>query len=399
MKSAHSKRPVLTKSPPYLWQQLGWPRCHYDMQVLAAPLVQARQQLGIVAGKVQAIGLGQASLQQVTNDIWVEEAIATAAIEGQKLDADQVRSSVMRKLGLADTGSSPRHIDGLIEVMFDASHHVDIPLDADRLCRWQSALFPGGTSGIQRIEVGKFRRFADPMQIVSGKIGKEVIHYRAPDSVNVAAEMAIFLEWFNAPAEQTHYVDSIIRAAIAHLWFETIHPFEDGNGRIGRAIIDLALAQDAQLQIAGLGRLTSMSRALQENRRAYYDALNHAQTGDLNITPWISWFLTQFTTACQKTEQHISQAICKAQFWAAHIHNDFNPRQRKSLQKLLDAGDGGFQGGLTADKHSKINSTSKATATRDLTELLQKGALISFGVGKATKYYVNVMGWNHIRLE
>ena len=382
------------QTPHYLWQHPDWTRLYYDMSALIVPLADVRQSLGVLIGKAQAISLIQTNLEDVSNSIWIEEAIATAAIEGQQLDAEQVRSSVMRKLGLADSGTSARHIDGLIEVMFDATQQAHLALTADRLCRWQSALFPGGTSGIQRIEVGKFRTFSEPMQIISGRIGKEIVHYCAPDSNKVAQEMATFLAWFNAPAEQTQQNDSIIRAAIAHLWFETIHPFEDGNGRIGRAIIDLALAQDKQLRAFGMARLASMSRSLQENRRAYYDALNRAQTGDQDITAWISWFLAQFSNACQKTEQHIGNALQKAQFWSKHRDSDFNLRQRKTLQKLLDAGDNGFLGGMTAEKHSKITGASKATATRDLTELLAKGALISHGVGKATKYYVHVDGWN-----
>ncbi|MBI3284813.1 MAG: Fic family protein [Burkholderiales bacterium] len=382
------------QTPLYIWQNAAWPRCRYDLQLLATPLAEARQQLGVLAGQAQAIGLARSDLQTLRQDILVQEALATAAIEGQQLDAAQVRSSVMRKLGFSDSGSSARHVDGLIEVMFDATQNVNVTLDADRLCRWQSALFPGGTSGIQRIQVGQFRSFNEPMQIVSGTPGKEVVHYRAPDSAVVAAEMDVFLAWFNAPAEQTYHVDGLVRAAIAHLWFETIHPFEDGNGRIGRAIIDMALAQDQQAHQLGVAGLISMSRSLQQHRKEYYDALHQAQTGDLDITPWVSWFLKLFASACQLTQSHISQAILKAQFWAAHVHSNFNQRQRKTLQKLLDAGDGGFLGGMTADKHSKITGASKATATRDLADLLQKGALLSRGVGKAIKYYVNVEGWN-----
>lgn len=356
------------------------------MQALAIPLAQARQQQGIVIGKAQAVGLKNGNLLQVINDIWVREVVATAAIEGQKLDIDMVRSSVMRKLGLADAGAASRDVDGLVDVMHDASRNHAVPLDVDRLCRWQSALFPGGTSGIRRIEVGKFRTFPEPMQIISGRIGKETVHYRAPDSAQVPREMALLLDWFNRPAR----IDGIVRAAIAHLWFETIHPFEDGNGRIGRAIIDMAIAQDADQET----RLYSMARQMQENRAAYYDELNNAQKGDLDITQWITWFVTQFSAACEQSGRHIDQALEKARFWSAHAATQFNARQRKTLQKLLDAGDGGFLGGLTAEKHGKITGASKASATRDLTDLLQKGALVSRGVGKATKYYVNVPGWH-----
>ncbi|WP_295748619.1 Fic family protein [Undibacterium sp.] len=389
MKSAHT--------PLYIWQHAAWPRCHYDMQLLAAPLAEARQQLAVLAGKAQAIGLARNDLQFLRQDLLVQDAIATAAIEGQQLDVAQVRSSVMRKLGFNDAGSSARDIDGLIEVMFDASSNLDAALDADRVCRWQSALFPGGTSGIQRIQVGQFRSFTEPMQIISGRAGQEVVHYCAPESSRIATDMAVFLAWFNAPAEQTYHVDGIIRAAIAHLWFETIHPFEDGNGRIGRAIIDRALAQDLPTQQLGVAGLISMSGRLQQQRKAYYEALHQAQTGDLDITAWVCWFLELFAAACQHTQQAISQAMMKAQFWSEHLNSNssnFNLRQRKTLQKLLDAGDGGFLGGMTAEKHSKITGASKATATRDLTELLQNGALISRGIGKATKYFINVNGWN-----
>lgn len=376
----------------YIWQLPSWPAWEYDVQALAAPLALARQQLGRTIGKAQAIGLVHVGLPDLAQTIWIEDALATAAIEGQKLDAEQVRSSVMRQLGLATTVHSSREVDGLVEVLFDATTNAQAPLDIERLCRWQSALFPGGTSGIQKIEVGSLRSFSEPMQIVSGKVGKEVVHYQAPPSREVAREMATMLAWFNTDQE----IDSLIRAAITHLWFETIHPFEDGNGRLGRALIDMVLAQDPQCQVSGLARLTCMSRALLDNRHDYYSALQTAQTGPMNITPWITWFLGQFALACQHTEQHIALALQKAQFWARHAQQSFNPRQRKTLQKLLDAGDAGFLGGLTAEKHSKITGASKATATRDLTDLLQKGALIVQGVGKATKYAINVEGWNQL---
>lgn len=374
-------------APIYVWQCSTWPSWKYDSHALASTLAQARLQQGIVLGKAQALGMTGEAFALAVNEIWVQEVIATAAIEGQKLDFDQVRSSVMRMLGIADTGSSALDVDGLVEVMQDALQNFAVPLDADRLCRWQSALFPGGTSGIKRIQVGQYRTFADAMQIVSGRPGREVVHYRAPDAENVTAEMARFLEWFNGPGTD----DGIVRAAIAHLWFETIHPFEDGNGRIGRAVMDMTIAQDANSPI----RLYSMSRQLQENRTAYYDALNAAQKGDGDVTSWVEWFATQFAAACIRSERLIDQALEKARYWSAHAGDQFNDRQRKALKRLLDAGDGGFLGGLTADKYCKITGASKATATRDLADLLQKNALFLLGIGKATKYYVNVPGWTH----
>ncbi len=371
----------------YVWQSPGWPAWRFDAPTLSTPLAQARLHQGRVIGKADAIGLSGEAMAQVVNDIWIGEVMATAAIEGQKLDAEQVRSSVMRMLGVGGSGHVSRHVDGLVEVMHDATSHFDVPLDSDRLCRWQSALFPGGTSGIRRIDVGKFRTHAEAMQIVSGRPGREVVHFRAPDSANVATEMARFITWFNQPDA----MDGIVRAGIAHLWFETIHPFEDGNGRVGRAIMDMAIAQDSQSPT----RLYSMSRQMEENRSAYYDALNHAQRGNLDVTDWLLWFVNQFSAACTKSERLIDRALEKARFWATHAAQPFNERQRKTVQKLLDAGDGGFLGGLTAEKYCKITGASKATATRDLNDLVAREALLVRGIGKATKYYVNVPGWRH----
>ena len=370
-----------------MWQLLTWPAWKYDAQALGAALALARLKQGQVLGKAQALGLSSAAFAPVINEIWVQEVVATAAIEGQKLDFEQVRSSVKRMLGMADSGMSSRHVDGLVEVMQDSVQQYSLVLDENRLCRWQSALFPGGTSGIQRIEVGKFRTFSEAMQIISARPGREQVHYRAPDSGSVPAEMARFLAWFNAPDG----ADGIVRAAIAHLWFETIHPFEDGNGRIGRAIMDMAIAQDAQSET----RLYSMSRQLEQNRTPYYAALNTAQRGSGDITQWVQWFVGQFAQACIKSEGMIDLALEKTRFWATHALHRFNERQHKTLQKLLDAGDGGFLGGLTAEKYCKITGTSKASATRDLSDLLASGALFARGIGKATKYYVNMPGWRH----
>lgn len=383
-----------TQKKLYTWQNPEWPRYQYDETSLAAPLAQARVHLEQLAFKLRAIGLIQSESNTLIRDVWVQEALATAAIEGQKLDTDQVRSSVMRKLGMTSTGNSARHIEGLIQIMFEATQDLHVPLTVKCLCDWQRELFPYGVSGMQRIEVGQFRSFTDAMQIVSGTIGREIVHYRAPDSSQVSALMDNFLSWFNAPSEQTHHIDGILRAAIAHLWFETIHPFEDGNGRLGRAIIDRALAQDTQIRALEVASFAAMSRSLLRQRKTYYDVLNAAQTGGMDITPWINWFIQQLSASCIASEDNIQQAILKAQFWIKHAHSNFNPRQRKTLQKLLDAGDGGFAGGMSAEKHSKITGASKATATRDLTDLLEQNALISYGIGKATKYAVNVEGWN-----
>ena len=377
---------------PYIWQQPRWPALSFDHQRVGPALSHARRMQGVIEGKARAIGIERDG--QIARAVMEEEVIATAAIEGEKLDPVAVRSSVMRRLGLASTGPQDRHVDGLVDVINDATRGFDAPLDDDRLHRWQSALFPGGTSGIRRIAVGRYRDHKEPMQIVSGSPGKEVIHYEAPPSRQVAAEMARFLAWFASTTPlpgRLPDIDGLARAAIAHLWFESIHPFEDGNGRIGRAIVDMAIAQDHRSPV----RLYSLSRQLLESRGAYYDALNAAQRGTGDATDWVMWFALQYAQACELSSGLIDRAIEKARFWADHAGIALNERQRKVLQRLLDDGDGGFLGGLNAEKYSKIAGASKPTATRDLADLVKGGLLWTTGQGKALRYHVNVPGWSH----
>jgi Fic family protein len=279
--------------PIYIWQQPDGPLFRFDVVAVGGALQVARQRLGEALELAQALGLP--ALDGVLQDLWVSEAVATAAIEGERLDLATVRSSVLRRLGLGDAaGPTSRDVDGLVAMMQDATAGFDQPLDGDRLCRWQSALFAGGTSGVQRIAVGRFRDHADAMQIVSGPLGREVVHYTAPPSAAVTAQMERLLDWFeatrprsDAQRQQKGGVDGITRAALAHLWFESIHPFEGGNGRIGRAIADMVLAQDLGRPI----RLVSLSGQLQASRRAYCDALNAAQSSGLDVTPWVLWFI------------------------------------------------------------------------------------------------------------
>ena len=375
----------------YVWQQPGWPVLTLDYQRAGPTLSDARRMQGLIEGKAQAIGLVRDG--QIAREVMEAEVIATAAIEGEQLDPAAVRSSVMRRLGLTSTGPQDRSVDGLVDVINDATTG-ETPLDDDRLHRWQSALFPGGTSGIRRIAVGRYRDHEESMQIVSGPPDKEVVHYEAPPSGQVAAEMARFLSWFArttpVPGSRPE-IDGLARAAIAHLWFESIHPFEDGNGRIGRAIVDMAIAQDHR----GAVRLYSLSRQLLESRNGYYDALNAAQRGTGDATDWVVWFARQYSLACERSSDVIDRAIEKARFWADHAGLELNERQRKVLQRLLDDGDGGFLGGLNAEKYTKITSTSKPSATRDLADLVRLGMLWTTGQGKAVRYYINVPGWKH----
>lgn len=376
----------------YIWQLPDWPNFRFEEAALAREIAHARREQGKVIGLVRALGLS--GMDQVVRDIWVDEALATAAIEGEKLNLDSVRSSVMRRLGMQSDSGSPsnRNVDGLLDVMQDAINPDVDSLDEDRLCRWQAALFPGGTSGIRRIVVGKYRDSDAPMQIVSGPVGRERVHYEAPKGSSVPGQMARLLEWFEKTrpsADPGSAVDGIVRAAIAHLWFETIHPFEDGNGRIGRAIVDKALAQDA----ATPQRLYSMAAQLMLERDAYYNRLGEAQRGTLDATAWVSWFTSQFRLACIASQQVIVSAIEKNRFWAAHSEHSLNPRQRKALIRMLDAGNRGFSGGMSAEKYANLTGASKATATRDLVDLGKRGLLAATGKGRATRYWVNMPGW------
>lgn len=388
-----------------IWQLQDWPKLTVTGPVVEASLLQARKWQGEVIGRAAAVGLAQSGI--VLQEVMAQEIIATAAIEGEKLDPASVRSSILRQLGhLQTSGGVPRsrHVDGLVDVIQDATLEFKQPLTEDRLLRWQSALFPGGTSGIRRIAVGRYRDHSDLMQIVSGQPGKEVIHYTAPPSPQVPAEMQAFLAWFakNTPINNSisatsktvgnHGIDGLTRAAIAHLWFESIHPFEDGNGRIGRAIMDMALAQD----LGEATRLYSLSSQMMQHRKIYYDALHQAQHGSLDVSDWVLWFTQQFIQACQATCALIDSALEKSIFWQTHSQTPLNERQRKVIQRLLDDGDGGFLGGLNADKYMKMTNTSKATATRDLADLVKNGLLRSAGQGKAIRYYVAVEDWKSL---
>ncbi|RYF59605.1 MAG: Fic family protein, partial [Comamonadaceae bacterium] len=345
----------------------------------------------------------------------VQEALATAQIEGQRFELETVRSSVARRLGLDDAGGAApdRSVEGLVDVMQDAVEQCAAPLDADRLWRWQSALFPGGTSGIQRIAVGRWRDHEDPMQIVSGPIGREVVHYVAPPSRQVAAEMGQFIAWFESTrpaasgAAGSTGLNGLVRAALVHLWFETVHPFEDGNGRLGRALADMALAQDLSVSPTApqpfSAPIFGMARRMLVRRGDYYDALNAAQRGTTDVTAWVQWFVQTFAQGCIASQAVVRQAVDKAAFRARMMRAGVNPRQAKVLERLLAAGSvelgGGFLGGLTADKYTKLGSTSKATATRDLTDLLHKGLLEVSGQGKATRYAIAVPGWTQPAVE
>ena len=376
----------------WIWQLPEWPSLVFDAQQIQTRLSEARKTQGRLLGKAEMIGLE--GLQPHIRDSLTQEALTTSAIEGEKLDPESVRSSVARRLGL-DTSGAPiaegkRNIEGLIDVLQDATLNTESALTLERLCNWHGALFPTGFSGMQRIDVGALRSV--PMEIVSGAIGRTKVHYAAPPAEGLAAQVDAFLTWFNQthPSTGSRPIDGLVRAAVAHLWFETLHPFDDGNGRIGRAIMQLALGQD----MGQPGRIVSLSRQLESCKDRYYSALEQAQRSkSMDVTAWVEWMLAQFSLANEFASRTIDSAIQRIQFQAGMSSVRLNERQQKTMKKLLDAGPKGFEGGMTTRKHERISQTSTPTAARDLIELERLGLLKRYGAGRSTRYYPAIEGW------
>jgi len=362
----------------WVWEQTNWPAFTWDAGALSTPLAAARRVQGEVAGMAKLLDANADLHAQL--EVLTKEGIATSAIEGEKLDANSLRSSLARRLGLPTAGmpSATRSVEGLVEVLLDATRDFDRPLQLKKLNAWQAALFPTGRSGLKEIRVGDLRG-DDPMQIVSGPIGRERVHYQAPPRDRLESEMKKFLEWFNHPPRD---LDGLLRAGLAHAWFEVIHPYEDGNGRVGRALLDRALAQDENRS----SRLYSMSARFESVRDEYYDALGAFSTGTVEVTPWLHWFLAQVATAARSSEHTVNRVISKAQFWVRNAELTLNERQKKALNVLLDAGPQGFIGGMTNKKYASLTKTSPATAQRDLAELVEKGCLVLTGAGRSARY-------------
>ena len=373
------------KSTHLIWQHPDWPNMHYDQARVAAEVVLARRAQGTVEGKLAALGFVQR--QELAAEAWSQEAMSTAAIEGERLDLQAVRSSVARRLGVADPAGldAARHVDGLLDIMDDALSNAAAPLSHERLQSWQAALFPSGFSGMSRIRVGAYRDHAEPMQIVSGRPGREKIHYQAPPSTQVPAEMEKLLAWFNRSAEP----EPLAQAALAHLWLETVHPFEDGNGRVGRVLIDLVLARDS----GESSRLIRLSQRLLEKRADYYLQLEQAQHGALDVTQWMVWFIAQVRAACDQASVVMDASLEKARFWFSHREQELTPRQRKVINALLDAGPNGFEGGMSTRKYEHLTGASRATSSRELIELAHAGLLRQDGAGRSTRYRLNIDGW------
>ncbi len=366
----------------WIWQQPAWPDFKWDPALLSAPLSAARRTQGEVAGVAKLLDTSTDLSAQL--EVLTMEGVATSAIEGETFDPNALRSSLARRLGLPTAGLPvpPRSVEGLAEVLLDATQNHDQPLTLKKLCSWQAALFPTGRSGLLEIRVGKMRG-EEPMQVISGPIGRERVHYEAPPRNRLEGEMKRFLAWYNKPPPG---LDGLIRAGLAHAWFELIHPFEDGNGRVGRALLDRALARDERRVV----RLYSISARFMEVRDDYYFALERLSTGNLDVTGWLRWFLEQFAAAAQASEQTLAHVLRKARFWLKHANSPLNHRQRKALNALLDSGPQGFVGGMTNRKYAHLTKTSPATAQRDLAELVELGSLVLIGSGRSARYELAV---------
>ena len=360
----------------YIWQHPQWPRFEQDRARLADALAETRHAQGRLLGRMEALGFemrSEATLRTLTEDV-----VKTSEIEGEILAPDRVRSSIASRLGL-DAGGLPvpdRAVDGVVEMTLDATRNYAEPLTEERLFSWHAALFPTGHSGMRRIRVGHWRDDADgPMQVVSGPLGRQRVHYTAPPAERLGQEIAAFLAWF----EDMRSMDPVLAAGVAHLWFVSVHPFEDGNGRIARAIADMALARSEKSP----ERFYSMSAQIRLERNAYYDILEATQKGGPDITAWQLWFLGYLGRAIASARRTLASILAKADFWEAHASAVLNERQVKVLSRLLD----GFEGRLTSSRWARMNHCSQDTANRDIRDLVERGILLrSRAGGRSTSY-------------
>jgi Fic family protein len=359
----------------YIHELQGWPHLTWDEKKLGEKLAAVRNRQGRLTGRMEALGFklrAEANLQTVTEDV-----IKSSEIEGEVLNRNQVRSSVARRLGIDIGALTPadRHVEGIVEMMLDATGKYNEPLTSERLFGWQAALFPTGRSGMRKITVGAWRDDkAGPMEVVSGTFGREHVHYEAPEAAELDEEMKNFIDWFNMSE-----IDPVLRAGIAHLWFVTIHPFDDGNGRIARAIADMALARSENSS----QRFYSMSAQIKQEQNAYYKILESTQKGTLDITPWLQWFLDCLDRAFDGAETILASVLQKANFWKAHAGESFNDRQRAMIERLLN----GFEGKLNSSKWAKLAKCSQDTALRDIDDLVSREILTKDAAGgRSTSY-------------
>ena len=360
----------------YIWEKQEWPNFSWNSQDLSRLLADVSKEQGRLLGKMEGLGF------DLGNEAWLrtltEDVVKSSEIEGEKLNSDRVRSSIARRLGMDVGGLVPadRDVEGMVEMMLDATGKYAEPLTKERLFAWHASLFPTGRSGMRIIRVGDWRDDSDgPMQVVSGPLGKENLHYEAPPAARLPEEIARFIKWFEHPGN----IDPLIRAGLAHLWFVTIHPFEDGNGRIARAIADMALARSENSR----QRFYSMSAQIHHERNDYYKILESSQKAELDITRWQEWFLNCLLRAIENSRETLGAVLGKARFWERFAKEPLNERQIKMLNKLLD----GFEGKLTTSKWAKLAKCSQDTAHRDILDLIERGALTQDpGGGRSTSY-------------
>lgn len=364
----------------YIHERKDWPNFRWDNAKLAVLLAEVRHLQGKVLGRMERVGFSlreDATLRTLTEDV-----VKTSAIENENLNKEHVRSSIARRLGIDIGGSSvrDRNVDGIVEVMLDATCNYKKELNKNRLFGWHGALFPTGRSGFNKIVVGKWRtQESGTMEVVSGAYGREKIHYEAPDYSRVKKEMDIFIKWF----EQDCGMDMVLKSALAHFWFVTIHPFDDGNGRIARAIADMQLARCEESK----QRFYSMSSQIQKDRKGYYDILERSQKGNLEITDWMEWFLVCLKRAIISSADILEIVLRKSKFWEMHLGGLFNIRQKKMINMLLD----GFEGKMTSSKWASIAKCSQDTSIRDIKDLVERNILIKDpGGGRSTSYSLNV---------
>ena len=360
----------------YVWQATDWPKWRYDLAALAQPLANVSRSQGLLIGRLADVGMAlrdQASLSALTEDV-----IKTSEIEGEHLNVASVRSSIARRLGVDIGALAPldRHVEGVVDMVLDATANCNAPVTRDRMFGWHAALFPTGYSGLARISVGAWRDDATgPMQVVSGPVGRQRVHFEAPPATRLKAETERFLDWANSASNEP----PLIKAGIAHLWLVTLHPFDDGNGRIARAVGDLFLTRaDGSPQ-----RFYSLSAQIQRDRDAYYDMLERTQKQTLDLTDWLAWFLTTLKRAVDQAQHTLDDVLAKSRFWQQWATTPLNERQVKLLNRLLD----GFEGKLTSSKWAAIAKCSPDTALRDITDLLALGVLQkSDAGGRSTSY-------------
>ncbi len=367
------------RPPVYIWQRSDWPAFRWQVERLLAPMERLSRLHGQLIGRMSMLGFGDKGRTQLS--ALTEELLSSSDIEGVKLNADSVRSSIARKLGFGVDGLpvEDHYVEGLVEVMLDAVINADKPMDAARLFGWHAALFPMGRSGMHRITVGDWRKGEEPMQVVSGAMGREKVHYQAPSSDKVEAEMNTFIRWCN---ESGDTASPFLNAAIAHLWFVTIHPFDDGNGRIGRTIADMFLVRaDGEHT-----RYYSMSAEINRQKRSYYDILERTQKGDLDVTEWVLWFFRCLEQAIANAMKTQERTLEKTVYWDRFRQVEVNARQRLVVNRLWD----GFEGKLTTSKWAKMCHCSQDTALRDINDLIAKGMLRDSGEGGRSKHYLLV---------